>query len=137
MADDLHLPSVLVAVIAVVMSLAVFVVITSRNGTPIGIYDNGIGDHWPAGHRRLTIVERTGDDGWRKAVADAVHTWGAAGSSLQMTVKTGGGGCHQSRDHIEVCLATADAIARRECRVNRASFRAASSRTSTARHGRP
>jgi hypothetical protein len=110
-ADDLHLPSVLVAVIAVLMSLAVFVAITSRNGTPIGIYDNGIGDRWPAGHHRLAIVDRTRDDGWHQAVADAVDTWAGGGSSLQLTVKTGGGRCHQSRDHIEVCMATADAIA--------------------------
>lgn len=104
--NDRQLPSFLAAVIAVLLSLAVFTVITSKNGTPIGIYDNGIGDHWVPGHRNLTIVDRTGDPGWHQALAAAVATWGAGGSALNLTLVTGVGACGQHRDRIEVCLAT-------------------------------
>jgi len=109
-ADEYHLPGVLAAVIAVLLSLSVFVVVTSRNGTPIGIFDNGIGDHWPASHRRLSIVDRSADAGWRDAISAAVATWSDGGSALQLTVVTGKGDCHQSRDQIQICEATSDEI---------------------------
>jgi predicted Zn-dependent protease len=92
------------------LSLSVFVVLTSRNGTPIGIFDNGIGDHWPVNHRRLTIVDRSGDAGWRDAINAAAATWSEGGSALQLTVVTGTGDCPQRRDQIQFCEATSDEI---------------------------
>jgi hypothetical protein len=109
--EERPLPGVLSAVIAILLSLGVFIVFTAKNGTPIGIYDNGIGDHWVAAHRTLTIVDRTNDDGWHAAVAAAVATWEAGGSGLRFLVSTAGGACHQQRDHIEFCQASADEIA--------------------------
>lgn len=109
-ADEYHLPGVLAAVIAVVLSLSVFVVVTSSNGTPIGIFDNGIGDHWPVNHRALTIVDRSGDPGWGDAISAAVSTWSEGGSALHFTVVTGKGDCRQSRDQIQICEATSEDI---------------------------
>lgn len=111
MTAERQLPGVLAAIIAIFLSLGIFIVLTARNGTPIGIYDNGIGDHWPAGHRTLTVVDRTGDAGWHQAVVAAVSTWEAGGSALRFVVTTGSGPCKQQRDHIEVCQASTDEIA--------------------------
>lgn len=105
-AEDLYLPGVLAAVITVLLSLGLFVVVTARNGTPIGIYDNGIGDHWPLPDRDLTIVDRTGDSGWHQAIVAAVATWAAGGSALRFTLVSEPGPCAQQRDRIEYCQAT-------------------------------
>ncbi|MDQ1364804.1 MAG: Matrixin [Acidimicrobiaceae bacterium] len=122
-AHDFHLPGVLASVIAVLLSISLFVFLTSHGGTPIGIYDNGIGDHWPSTHRNLTIVDRTGDAGWHQALADAVATWTQGGSALHLRLTatdtaasaagaspTAQGDCGQHRDRIEVCQATTDDI---------------------------
>ncbi|MDQ6617756.1 MAG: M57 family metalloprotease [Actinomycetota bacterium] len=103
---DPRLPGLVAAVIAVLLSLSIFVVATAQQGTPIGIYDNGIGDRWPAAHRNLTIVDRTGDPGWHQAIAGAVSTWEKGGSALRFTLTSGPRGCVQRRDQIEVCQAT-------------------------------
>ena len=92
------------------LSLAVFVVVTAKNGTPIGIYDNGIGDHWPSSHRALTIVDRTDDAGWHQAVEAAVVTWAAGVSALHFSVTSSPGLCEQRRDEIQVCQATTKEI---------------------------
>jgi hypothetical protein len=102
--------SALIAVNAVVLSIALFVVATSH-GTPFPNLDFGIGDHWPANHRLLTVVDRTGDTGWHQAVVDAISTWDRGGSALTLTLTTGTGPCRQQRDHIEVCQETAERIA--------------------------
>jgi predicted Zn-dependent protease len=115
-ARDLHLPGVLASVIAVLLSISLFVVLTSHGGTPIGIYDNGIGDHWPSTHRNLTILDRTHDAGWHQALADAVATWTQAGSALHLTLTAADtadqSDCGQHRDRIEVCQATTADISR-------------------------
>jgi hypothetical protein len=105
-ANERQLPGVLCGVIAVLLSIAVFVVATARGGRPIGIYDDGIGDHWPIGHKSLTIVDRTGDAVWHQALVDAAATWVGGGSAIRLTLTTGTGKCGQHRDTIEVCQAT-------------------------------
>ncbi len=109
-ADRRVLPGVLCSVIAVLLSIGAFVVLTAKGGRPIGIYDNGIGDHWPPNHRNLTIVDRTGEPSWHQAISDAVGTWAAGGSAINFTVATAGGDCVQRRDHIEICQASTDSI---------------------------
>lgn len=104
------LPGVLGSVIAVLLSLSVFVVLTARNGTPIGIYDNGIGDHWPSSHRNLTVIDRTGDAGWHDAIVSAVKTWEAGGSALTFNLIQGSGPCTQASYQIQVCQATTESI---------------------------
>jgi predicted Zn-dependent protease len=106
LANDRFLPGALCSVIAILLSISIFVVVTAKGGRPIGIYDNGIGDHWPAGHRNLTIVDRTGDSGWHHALSDAVATWAAGGSALHLTLASESGTCSQRRDRIEVCQET-------------------------------
>lgn len=110
LADDTHLPAFLAAVVAVLLSLSVFVVVTAKNGTPIGIYDDGIGDHWPVSHRDLTVVDRTSDSGWHQAVASAIATWAAGGSALHLALTAASGPCVQRRDQIQVCQATTGEI---------------------------
>jgi predicted Zn-dependent protease len=90
--------------------MGIFVVVTSKNGRPVGIYNSGIGDHWPADHRTLTIVDRTDDPNWHQAVLSAVATWEAGGSALHFVVETESGACQQTRDHIEYCQATTTQI---------------------------
>ena len=111
--EDQFLPGVLAAVIAILLSIGIFVVATARNGTPIGIYDNGIGDHWPASERNLTIVDRTDNPGWHDAVVAAVATWADGGSDLHFTVTVADtpATCTQQRDRIEFCLATTAQLA--------------------------
>lgn len=129
-AHDLHLPGVLASVIAVLLSISLFVVLTSHGGTPIGIYDNGIGDHWPSTHRNVTIVDRTNDAAWHQALADAVTTWTQGGSAMHLTLTADPASpadlaspagtadvpaatdCGQHRDRIEVCQATTAVISR-------------------------
>lgn len=110
--QDPYLPGVLVSVITVLLAIGVFVLATARNGTPVGIYDNGIGDHWPLKERNLTVVDRTADPAWHQAIAAAVATWAAGGSALRLTLVSGDGPCAQRRDHIEYCQATTGAISR-------------------------
>jgi hypothetical protein len=105
-ANDRQLPGVLCGIIAVLLSISIFVVATARGGRPIGIYDNGIGDHWPVGHKNLTIVDRTGDAIWHQALSEAVSTWVDGGSAVHLTLATGSGKCRSHRDVIEVCQAT-------------------------------
>jgi hypothetical protein len=113
LSEDVFLPRILGSVIAILLSLSLFIALTAKNGTPIGIYDDGIGDHWPAGHRTLTIVDRSDDPGWHDAIAAAVATWTAGGSALQFVLTTGTGPCRQRRDDIEYCQASSEAIARK------------------------
>jgi Matrixin len=108
--QDVYLPSVLVSLISILLAIGVFAVVTARNGTPIGIYDSGIGDHWAAADRNLTIVDRSGDPAWHHAILAAVATWTAGGSALRLTLTTAAGPCAQQRDHIEYCQATSGAI---------------------------
>jgi predicted Zn-dependent protease len=112
LADERILPGTLCSVIAVLLSIGLFVALTAKGGRPIAIYDNGIGDHWPPNHRNLTIVDRTGDPTWHQSISDAVTTWAAGGSAINFTLTTASGDCVQRRDHIEICQASTDAISR-------------------------
>jgi predicted Zn-dependent protease len=112
LAEDRYLPRFLCACIVILFSIAAFTLLTAENGTPLGNYDNGIGDHWPVNHRALTIVDRTGDPAWHEAITEAIATWAAGGSALRFTLVTETGSCQQDRYHIEYCQASADAIAR-------------------------
>jgi hypothetical protein len=108
--QDHYLPGVLASLITILLALGVFVVVTAKNGTPVGIYDTGIGDHWPVKDRNLMIVDRTEDPAWHQAIVAAVATWTAGGSALRLTLTSGDGPCAQRRDHIEYCQATTSAI---------------------------
>lgn len=110
--QDLYLPGVLASLITILLALGVFVVVTAKNGTPVGIYDTGIGDHWPVKDRDLTIVDRTEDPAWHAAIVVAVATWTAGGSALRFTLTTENGPCVQQKDHIEYCQATSNGIAK-------------------------
>lgn len=107
-----HLISALIAVNSVILSVGLFVTATSH-GTPFPVIDFGIGHRWPADHRNLAVVDRTGDAGWHQAVTDAVATWDRGGSAIGLTLTVGTGPCHQERDHIELCQESAARIAAR------------------------
>jgi len=109
--DDPFLPKLLGGLIAVVLSVAVFTVATAQQGTPLGTFDNGVADSWAAGHRNLTIVDRTNDPDWHQAIEAAIATWNAGGSALHFTLVSATGPCAQVMDHIEYCQATSGQIA--------------------------
>jgi predicted Zn-dependent protease len=109
--NDPYLVRTLSSVIVILLAVAVFTVATAENGLPLGNYDNGIGDSWPANHRDLTIVDRTGSSAWHQAIEDAIATWNAGGSALSFSLVTESGPCAQQHDHIEYCQATANQIA--------------------------
>jgi len=113
LADDAYLPGVLAAIIVSLVIVTGYILFTARGGTPLGIYDSGIGDHWPTGHQNLTVVDNTGSADWHQAIVAAAATWGSAGSALHFTVQTASGDCAPQRDQIEVCLASAAQIAGR------------------------
>jgi hypothetical protein len=107
LAKDPFLPRVLASIITILLSIGVFIVATARNGTPLGNYDLGIGDHWQPQDRGLTIIDRTDDPAWHQAIVAAVATWAAGGSALRLTLISGSGSCAQRRDQIQVCQAGA------------------------------
>lgn len=103
---DPYLPRFVAACAVVILVISVFTVVTSQNGLPLGHYDIGIGDHWPAADRQLTVVDRTGSATWHDAILQAVGTWTAGGSALQFILLTEPGPCRQEHDHIEFCQQT-------------------------------
>lgn len=100
----------LIHVNAVTFALAVFVLLTTRTN-PLNTVTYGVGGYWPAHHRDLSVIDRTGDAQWHQAISDAITTWDRAGSGLRLTLTLGSGACHQANDHIEICESTLDAIA--------------------------
>ena len=103
---DPYLPRFLAAVAVIILVICLFTVLTAQDGLPLGKTDNGLGDSWAPGHRQLTVVDRTGSAAWHGAILQAVATWTAGGSALQLRVVTESGPCHQERDHIEYCQET-------------------------------
>jgi hypothetical protein len=69
--------------------------------------------HWPSGARAVTVVDRTGDPGWRQATKWAVARWNEAGADIHLRWETAGAGdCSPAKGRIEVCSTTYEELNR-------------------------
>ena len=72
----------------------------------------GQAGHWPTNHRRLVVVDKTGDPRWHQATQWAVARWNEAGAGLRITWEAGTGRCSPDGVRIPVCLTTSRELRR-------------------------